>query len=113
MNTFNSYYNKLSKGVAYADNRLYKAEASTLVEDEDFCVGFKNDTMYKDQYLVRIKTLYKGTSSTFTRVVIADDEEDAKQQVIKFINSRPDLFRFSWKSDGIEVTKINHETTQN
>ena len=87
----------------------YKANVSSLVEHEDFCVGYKPNVRQKNRYNVTIRTLYGGTYSTFNRIAIAYTPEEAKQQVENFIKSRPNQFRFSWKDEDTRVTLLDNK----
>lgn len=111
MKLFNDYYNNLTRISEYISDGNYKAEVSRLVESEDFCLGFKNNFENKSRYNVYIKTRYNGSVSGFNRIVYAENEEDAKQQVIDFIDSNRDKFRFTWKSNEVFVQKLEPETT--
>lgn len=108
MEKFNTYYNKLMTTYSIVSDGVYKAEVSSLVESEDFCLGYKNINYNKRRYNVIIKTQYLGNFSTFNRIVVADNEEEAKQQVINFIESRPEQFRFTWKSNDITVQELSN-----
>lgn len=109
MNIFNDYYNQLNKANEMIVTGSYKANVSSLVEHEDFCVGYKPNVRQKNRYNVTIRTLYGGTYSTFNRIAIAYTPEEAKQQVENFIKSRPNQFRFSWKDEDTRVTLLDNK----
>lgn len=109
MTLFNDYYNQLNKANEMIVTGSYKANVSSLVEHEDFCVGYKQNIRQKNRYNVTIRTLYGGTYSTFNRVAIAYTPEEAKQQVENFIKSRPNQFRFSWKDEDTRVVLLDTE----
>lgn len=109
MNIFNDYYNQLNKANEMIVTGSYKANVSSLVEHEDFCVGYKPNVRQKSRYNVTIRTLYGGTYSTFNRIAIAYTPEEAKQQVENFIKSRPNQFRFSWKDEDTRVTLLDNK----
>lgn len=108
MDNFKDCYKNLMDLNNILNDGNYKARASSLVEAEDFCIGYKTDNFNnKEKYRVDIKTLYNGNTSFFTRTVVALSKEDAKQQVIEFIKSDPNKFRFTWKDEDVTITKID------
>lgn len=112
MDKFYESYGLLVKGDEYVADKNYKAELSRLVEKEDFCLGFKSRMENHSKFNVSIKTRYLGQTSVFNRQVFAIDEEDAKNQVIKFIQDRPEKFKFTWKSNEIYVTRLQDNPRQ-
>ena len=104
MEELNNVSNILSEG-------KYRSEISDDVAKEDFCYGLKENTDYtgKTKYLVSIPTLYNGkrNKNDFSKTVYADNEEDAKQQVIDYINSDKEKFKFVYKQNEIKVTNLN------
>ena len=111
MKKFNDYFEGLQKVNTIVSQRNYRAEVSKLVSEEDFVIGFKSDTTVDGQhkYQVIVRTLYKGSTSNFVRNVWANSEEDAKQQVIKFIEADKEKFRFSFKSNDIIVNRLDKD----
>ena len=110
MKKFNKYFEDLQKVNSIVSQGNYRAEVSKLVSEEDFCYGFKANTTADGlrKFQVVVKTRYRNNISNFTRQVWAKNEEDAKQQVIDFIESDRDKFRFNFKSNEIMVTEINN-----
>lgn len=110
MKMFEDNYNRILKVESILKECSYKARASKLVEEEDFCIGKKlNIPQTKSRYCVVLKTTYKGirNKSDFTRTVFATDEEDAKKQVSTYIESNKETFKFTYKYKDFIVTKCD------
>lgn len=109
MKMFEDNYNRLMRIEAVLKDNIYKARASKLVEDEDFCVGKKTNVPVKERYVVTLKTTYKGVrnKTDFVRTVFAINEEDAKSQVIKYLEDNKDIFKFTYKSNDFTIVKSN------
>lgn len=110
MKMFEDNYNRLMKIETVLKDNIYRARASKLVEDEDFCVG-KKVIPIKERYMVTLKTSYKGVrnKTDFVRAVFAINEEDAKSQVIKYLEDNKNIFKFTYKFKDFTVTKLNEE----
>lgn len=118
MTKFNTYYENLMNLADVIEEKQYRAELSKLVvEDEEFCIGFKTEVAQngKSKYQVSIKTFYGKSVSTFTRIVWAQSESEAKREVYEFLNNNPNKFRFTFNDKDTVVIRLplNYHSDEN
>lgn len=121
MEKFNTYYNNLIKTSEVLKDGNYKAKVSKLVASEDFCIGieephYKSKTKSKYEVIVKTNSLVRNPdklskSQNFVRNVWAENEEDAKQIVIKFIERSN--FKFKYNKENIIVNKLSNDIVSN
>lgn len=109
MRMFEDNYNRILKIEDVLKDGSYKARASALVENEEFCTGKKNYiSPNKSRYQVTIKTMYRGVrnKTDFTRTVFAINEDEAIKQVIDYIETNRNKFKFTYTKNDITVIKL-------
>lgn len=116
MEKFNKYYNNLIRTSEVLKDGNYKAKVSKLVASEDFCIGieephYKSKIKIKYEVIVKTNSFVKtpnklcGATKNFVRNVWAENEEEAKQLVIKFI--KDNNFKFTYNKNDIIVNKLS------